>query len=139
LDAPEKGLRGALTYTFVDAEFSKGQFVHNTIPGTPRNLVNASLGYSLIPNLWITLDWQLLNDFYRINDLNNNLGKGDNFGVLNLRIQYEIPTVTFFVKFENVTNEEYVAFQSSNATNLNGAGENPMPPLGITAGVSVKF
>jgi iron complex outermembrane receptor protein len=139
LDVPARGLRSSVTYAFTDAEFVRGQFAGNTIPATPAHLLNASVGVSCLPNLWVDLDWRLVNDFYRINDFRNVLGKGDNFGVLNLRIQYETPTVQAFLKITNLTNEEYVEFQSSNASNLTGAGENPMPPIAFTAGVTVKF
>lgn len=132
-------LRTYVTYTVVDAEFRKGQFAGNTIPGTPTHLLNAGGGFSPVKGFWIDLDWQLVNDFYRINDFRNILPKADNYGVLNLKLEYENPTVRMFVKIENLTNEEYVSFQSSNASNLLGAGESPSPPTTFVGGVTLKF
>jgi hypothetical protein len=41
---------------------------------------------------------------------------------------------------ENITSEEYVSFQSSNGHTLNtGAGENPMPRIGVLAGLEFTF
>jgi len=137
--ASEPGVRGSATYTLTDAEFRKGAFVSNTIPGTPTHLLNVGVGVSPVDSLWIDLDWQLVNDYVRINDFANTLPKADNYGVLNLTIQYERPSVTVFFKIQNLTNEEYVAFQASNASNLLGAGENPMPPISFVGGITLKF
>ena len=148
VEFPQEHFRGYVTYTVVDAEFRKGQFAGNTVPGTPRHTLNAGVGISPIESLWIDLDWQVANDFFRINDMNNNLGKADNYGLLNLTVHYELPqakggqgapVIGAYLKVENITNEEYVTFQSSNGANLNGAGEFPMPPTTVTGGVTVQF
>ncbi len=138
LELPDQ-LRAYVNYTVVDAEFRKGRFASNTIPGTPTHLLNAGAGFSLVKGFWIDLEWQLVNDFYRINDFSNILPKADNYGVLNLKLEYENPTVRMFLKIENLTNEEYVSFQSSNASNLLGAGESPSPPTTFVGGVTLKF
>jgi outer membrane receptor protein involved in Fe transport len=44
-----------------------------------------------------------------------------------------------FLRVDNLTNEEYGTYQSSNAVNLTGAGEAPAPPLGVVAGLTVSF
>ncbi len=146
LELPEF-LRAYTTYTFVDAEFHKGRFSERTIPGTPEHTFNAGLGVSPCQGFWIDLDWQLVHDYFRINDFNNVL-PADNYGVLNLTFQYEVPesltpghwpSTRAFLKIQNLTSEEYVAFQSSNGSNLNGAGENPAPPIGVVGGVTVRF
>ncbi len=131
--------RGYTSYTVVDALFHKGAFDGNRIPGTPAHQLNAGIGVSPLPGWWVDLDWQLVNDFYRINDLNNALPKADNYGVLNLTFSYQKSWGRAFLTFYNVTNEEYVSFQSSNASSLSGAGDNPMPPLHVIAGISTKF
>lgn len=142
VELPERGLRGYATYTFVDAEFRKGQFKERTIPGTPDHTFNAGVGYSPVESCWINLDWQLVHDFFRINDFNNIL-PGDNYGVLNLTFQYERPfpraNTRWFLTIRNLTNEEYVSFPTSNAANLTGAGENPMPPIHVVAGMTLEF
>ncbi|MBI2885241.1 MAG: TonB-dependent receptor [Candidatus Omnitrophica bacterium] len=131
--------RGYTSYTVVDASFHKGAFDGNRIPGTPAQQLSAGVGVSPLPGWWVDLDWQLVNDFYLINDFNNALPKADNYGVLNLTLAYERSWGRAFLTFYNVTNEEYVSFQSSNATDLSGAGENPMPPLHVVAGIRTKF
>ncbi|PIQ83991.1 MAG: hypothetical protein COV75_04595 [Candidatus Omnitrophica bacterium CG11_big_fil_rev_8_21_14_0_20_63_9] len=141
-------LRGSATYTFVDAEFRKGTFAGLTIPGTPEHILNASLGVSPWPGLWMDLHWQLVQDYLRVNDMSNTLGGADNYGVLDLICQYDVPEPSAgfswadwsaYLKVLNLTNEEYVTYQSSNGTNLNGAGEAPMPPTTFIAGVDVAF
>ena len=148
-DVPRRGLRGYAAYTFVDAEFRKGQFAGRTIPGTPAHTLNAGIGVSPFRSLWIDLDWQLVNGYFRINDVSNSLPAGDNYGVLNLFARYELPRsdahpgwpqAGAYLKIENLTNEEYVAFQSSNGHTLaSGAGENPMPPIGFFGGLELTF
>ncbi len=148
LSLPERGLRGAWTYTFVDAEFRKGAFAGNTLPGTPAHVMTLGAGVSPLPSLWLDLDWQLINDSFRINDVANVL-PADNYNVLNLTLQYDIPRpvagpqgpeAKAFLKLLNLTGAEYSAFQSSNGHTLTtGAGENPAPPFHVIGGVSVRF
>lgn len=147
-ESPNHRLRGYMTYTFVDADFRKGQFAGLAVPGTPKHTANAGIGISPVESLWIDLDWQLVSDFFRTNDMNNTLGKADSYAVLNLRLSYDMPTrltqrgypaATAYLKIENITNEEYVTFQSSNGRNLGGAGQYPMPPVTFTGGVRVTF
>jgi iron complex outermembrane receptor protein len=146
VELPERRVRGYATYTFVDAEFRKGDFSGNTIPGTPAHTVNVGIGVSPLNALWIDLDWQVVSDYFRINDVSNTLPAADNFNVLNLRLDYALPERGHwprghaYLKFQNLTNHEYVAFQSSNGHTLaTGAGENPMPPFGVLGGLRVEF
>jgi iron complex outermembrane receptor protein len=140
--------RAHAVYMFVDAEFRKGQFLENTIPATPEHTFQAGLGVSPWESLWIDLDWRLVHDFFRVNDMNNVLGGADNYGVLDLLVRYDLPTRRrarggpawgAYLKVLNLTNEEYVTFASSNGTNLLGAGEAPMPPLSILVGATLSF
>ncbi len=140
-------LRESLAYTFVDAAFRKGSFSGHTIPGTPEHTLNAGVGVSPLRGLWLDLDWKFVADAFRINDFNNILPV-NTYGVLNLTLQYERPealtrgrgpSMKAFLKVENLTNEQYVAFESSNGSNLKGAGENPAPPIGFFGGLTVKF
>jgi len=142
-------VRGHSAYTFVDAEFRNGPFTERTLPGTPEHLFAASVGVSPLPRLWIDLQWQLAHDYVRFNDLNNVLGGADNYGVLGLLCRYELPrpadakpwhpTASAFFRIDNITNEEYVAFQSSNGVSLLGSGEAPATPTSVVAGVNVEF
>ncbi|MBI2093857.1 MAG: TonB-dependent receptor, partial [Candidatus Omnitrophica bacterium] len=87
----QRGLRGRTAYTFVDAEFIEGAYNERTIPGTPEHTLFASFGVSPLTNFWIDLDWRLVQDFFRINDMENRLGGADNYGVLSLRMRYDVP------------------------------------------------
>ena len=147
LEVPN-ALRSSLAYTVVAAEFRKGPFAHNTIPGTPTHMLTAGLGVSPVESLWVDLDWQLVKDFYRVNDLNNSLKKARGYGVLNLTVQYELPasraargrpSLATYLKIQNITNARYITFQSSNGRNLLGAGDYPMPPITFTGGVEMRF
>lgn len=142
-------VRGHSAYTFVDAEFRNGPFTERTLPGTPEHLFAASIGVSPLPRLWVDLQWQLAHDYVRINDVNNVLAGADNYGVLNLLCQYQLPrpadakpwhpTANAFFRVDNITNEEYVAFQSSNGVSALGAGEAPATPTSVVVGVNVEF
>lgn len=147
-ESPNHRVRGYAAYTFVDAEFSEGAFVGNTIPGTPEHTLHAGVGVSPLESLWVDLDWTLVHDAVRFNDLDNRLSGADNYGVLNLLCRYELPRlrrsgfwpeITAYVKIENITNEEYVTYQSSNGLTLTGAGEAPMPPTTFLGGLTVDF
>ncbi|OGX28500.1 MAG: hypothetical protein A3B78_00150 [Omnitrophica WOR_2 bacterium RIFCSPHIGHO2_02_FULL_67_20] len=145
-ELPDRRVRGYAAYTFIDAEFREGAFVGNTIPGTPEHTFHAGIGASPLDSLWIDLDWTLVADAVRFNDLSNSLSGADNYGVLNLLCRYELPrhgaawpVMTAYFKVDNVTNEEYSTYQSSNSLNLLGAGEAPMPPTTFLGGITVTF
>ena len=134
---PIPGLSARLAYTFLEAEFRKGAFRDNTIPGVPEHRVTTSLSYEPIPRLFLTLDWELVQDFFRINDFNNRL-PGDNYGVLDLGVRLAYDWGSWYVKLQNATNEEYTSFQSSNGTVIS-TGENPAPPISFLIGMTVQF
>ena len=147
-DLPDRRVRGYVTYTFVDAEFREGAFVGNTIPGTPAHTLHAGIGASPLESLWVDLDWTVVAEAVRFNDLTNRLSGADNYGVLNLVCRYDLPrprrtegrpAVSAYLKIENITNEEYVTYQSSNGLNMNGAGEAPMPPTTFLGGIHIAF
>lgn len=141
--------RAHVNYMFVDAIFREGQFVGNSIPGTPKHSMHTGAGVSPLKGLWIDLDWEVINDFYRTNDIRNDLGKADNYGVLNALCSYELPRperatalwpkTTAYLRIDNITNEEYAAYQSSNGTTTTGAGEAPALPRTFFGGVRLEF
>jgi len=141
-------LRGFLNYTFVDARFRKGAFAGNFIPGTPEDTVNAGIGVSPFTSFWMDLEWQIVDRYYRINDVTNTFPR-QGFGALNLSFQYDLPvpknhvgwsSAHAYLKLQNLTNEEYVAFASSNGHTLaTGAGDNPMPPFNVLWGINLTF
>ena len=134
---PDPRLRSTLTYTFMDAEFRTGAFNGNTLPAVPDHRLTANLTAELIPNLFGSLDWLLVQDLFRINDFNNTL-PADNYGVLNLGLRWEHENTSVYFTIENVTNEEYTSFQSSNGVTVS-TGENPSPPITFRGGVKVRF
>ena len=140
--------RTSIAYTYVDSEFTKGALNGHTIPGSPEHTLHTVAGISPLEDLWVDLDWRLVSRFRRINDFANILPAADNYGVLNLITQYDVPQrllgergphMNVYLRIENVTNEEYAMYQSSNSVNLLGAGEAPMPPRGFFGGVHIRF
>jgi iron complex outermembrane receptor protein len=134
---PWRSLTSRLTYTFLETEFRKGEFKGRTIPGVPEHRLTASVSYEPVPGLFLSADWLLVQDVFRINDFQN-VVPGDNYGVLHLgaRLVYEQASVYF--RIENVTNEEYTTFQSSSGSVVS-TGENPAPPISFVGGVTVRF
>jgi iron complex outermembrane receptor protein len=135
--SPLPQVSGRLTYTFLEAEFRKGGFRGNAIPGVPEHRVTAHLACEPVPKLTLTLDWLLVQDFFRVNDFNNRL-PGDNYGVLDLGVRFAHAPIEVYAKVLNVTSEEYTSFQSSNGTVIS-TGENPAPPTTWLLGVTVRF
>jgi iron complex outermembrane receptor protein len=143
---PDQRLRASAAYTFMDAEFRKGTFNARTIPGAPEHTFHASLGVSPVDALWIDLDWTLVADAVRFNDVRNQLSGADNYGVLDLTCRYALPgpnggggpDMSAYLKVHNLTNEEYVTYQSSDGAAIS-AGEAPMPPTTVLAGVTLDF
>lgn len=128
-----------LAYTFIDAEFRKGAYAGNSIPSVPDHAFSLFTEYQ--PE-WmrggaIWFHWELVADFFRINDFSNQL-PGDNYGVLDMGMRYTYDWATFYITVENVTDEEYTKFQSSTG-NVISTGENPMPPRSYLAGMQIDF
>jgi outer membrane receptor protein involved in Fe transport len=134
---PVPGLRAEAAYTFMEAEFHKGPYKGNTLPGVPQHEFAGSLVYAIIPGLSCSLDWHVRQDAYRINDFRETL-KAQNYGTLDLTWRYTYKNVSAFFKVENLTNEEYTTFQSSTGTVV-ATGENPAPPRGYLGGVTFSF
>ncbi len=134
---PIPGLSARLAYTFLDAKFRKGPFRGKTIPSVPEHRLTTSLSYEPVPRLFLALDWELIQDFFRINDFNNRL-PGDNYGVLDLGVRLAYDWGSVYLKIQNATNEEYTSFQSSNGTVIS-TGENPSPPRSFLIGLTVQF
>ena len=135
--SPIPQLTGRVTYTFVNAEFRKGDFAGNKIPATPEHRVTAHLAYEPVPHLACTLDWVSVRDFFRINDFANTL-RGHNYGVLNLGAEFTYETYSVYVKILNATNTEYSSFQSSNGVAIS-TGEYPAPPISFLGGIKLRF
>ncbi len=147
---PAEGrVRGGLAYTFLDAEFLKGAFRGRTIPGVPPHTLSTNVGVSPLPGLWVDVNWRVVGRAVRFNDFDNILDKARSYGVVDLVAQYDVPQrwlggprgpeATAYLRIDNLTSEEYSSYQSSNSVSLAGAGEAPMPPIGFTGGVSVRF
>ncbi|MBI4343639.1 MAG: TonB-dependent receptor [Candidatus Omnitrophica bacterium] len=134
---PLERLDTRLAYTFIEAEFRKGEFKGRAIPGVPEHRFTASLIYELVPGFFATADWLLVQDGFRINDFNNTL-PADNYGVLNLGVRLVYGNLTVYFTVENATNEEYTTFQSSNGV-IVSTGENPAPPTSFIAGLTLRF
>lgn len=134
---PVERLTSAITYTFMDAEFRTGAFKGMTIPIVPDHRLTFNLTYEVIPHVTCAFDWLLVHDFFRINDFSNVL-PADNYGVLNFTTRWGYDNMSLYFKIENLTNEEYTAFQSSNGVTIS-TGENPSPPLSVLGGVTLRF
>lgn len=135
---PIPQLTSLLTYTFLEAEFGKGPYKNKSLPGVPEHQATLHLTYKPIPKLQCSLDWMIVHDFFRINDFTNSL-PGDNYGVLNLGLRYQVkPNATLHFRVENATNEEYTSFQSSNGVTVS-TGENPAPQTVFAAGLTLEF
>jgi len=134
---PIPHLTAQASYTFMDAEFHKGTFKNNSLPGVPEHKLVARADYEAIPGLFLSANWLLSHDGFRINDFTNSF-ESDNYGTLDLGLRYAWRNLTAFFTIENVTDEEYTTFQSSSGTSVS-TGENPAPPRGYVTGVTVSF
>lgn len=126
-----------LNYMFVKARFSKGPFDNYRIPITPEHTLKTGLSWKPLKGLTTSFDWVIVSRQFRVNDFNN-IMPADNYGYLNLGAQYEKADYNIYLKVQNLTNEEYITFQSSNGTTVAG-GENPAPPVNFVAGIEYKF
>jgi iron complex outermembrane receptor protein len=134
---PIAGLTSSWHYTFLEAEFRKGSFKGNTLPGVPEHALKNHTAYEPLEGLLFWWDWTLINDFFRINDFANAL-PGDNYGLMDVGVRFTYRDTTVFFTIENVTDEEYTSFQSSNGTTV-ATGENPAPPRAYLTGITWQF
>jgi len=134
---PLPHLTSTLTYTHLDATFRKGPFQHHRLPAVPQDRFAADLTYEPLPHLFCSIDWLAVHGFFRINDFNNTL-PGRDYGVVNLNVRFVHDHVIVYGKIENLLNEEYSSFQSSNGVTAS-TGENPAPPTSFLLGLTLKF
>ncbi len=124
-------------YAFVKARFHEGLYTGYRLPLTPEHHLKMGGAVKLHPRLTVGLDWELVNRQFRINDFLNQL-PADNYGVARLTLRYTHKHFLTYLNLENVTNEEYTTFQSSDGTTIS-TGEHPAPPFWVLGGVVVRF
>ncbi len=111
-------------YTYTRAEFDNGRFDGKTVPLVPGSAWTA--GTSLGP--W--RGWSLMvratgvSDRFALNDFSNIFPQAD-YWTLGTRLAYKQGAWEFYVRGDNVLNEEYSSFITSNGANT--INVNPAP------------
>lgn len=128
-----------LSSGFSDSAFDGGAYSGNPLPLNPKQKYSAYASYDF-GNYWnARLEWLWVRDQIRGNDFNGRL-KATDYNLLNLKLGYHKDDFTFFVRLDNLLNEEYSTSQGSNGLTIVGENtENPMPLLSVTVGIDYVF
>ena len=135
---PLQRLDIALGYRYTKAEFSGGAFEGKTIPMVPESKLNMSLSYTFMEYCSIFIDTVYRGKVFLVNDVNNVLDTLDSYWVTNLKIAYHKDEIELYAGVNNVCNEIYSEYASTNST-ATVRGFYPSPERNYYWGVKYSF
>ena len=97
-------------YSYQDPIFHKGSFSGKTIPWVPNHKANMGLKYAFLKNFSLNVTENYIGSMYRINDVNNSLGKIKGYFTTDLGLNYKYNSLTIRASVNNLFNEYYYEF-----------------------------
>ncbi|MGM0565365.1 MAG: TonB-dependent receptor [Bacteroidota bacterium] len=143
----ELALHAAYTfsdYTFLDFKEEGADYSGNQIPGIPRHRAFAGFDLKLAEHFILKYSW-LFSGKFPLNDENDIFYGGHNRMNMELNYQRKIAdqwSVDGFLRFGNITGEEYAAMVVVNAVGFGGASPRfyyPGQPENIHAGLRINY
>lgn len=131
-------------YTFLDFTEEGTDFSGNQIPGIPKHRGFAGFDLKMAEHFTLKYSW-LLSGKFPLNDENDIFYGGDNRMNMELNYQRKLAerwTVNGFLRFGNITGEEYAAMVVVNAVGFGGASPRfyyPGQPENIHAGLRINY
>lgn len=136
---PCNAFDSSVGYTFVDAEFTKGENDGQDIPLVPQDKVDVTGRFHFPQGVLAQVRWSHVSEQYLGGDTANVGPKLEDYGVLDLLVRYTptaSPQVDVFAAIDNVLNEEYAAL------GYKGYSEDayyPSPGIAYRAGLTYRF
>ncbi|MDP8233985.1 MAG: TonB-dependent receptor [Candidatus Saelkia tenebricola] len=126
-------------YTYVDAQYRKGDYKGKSIPMVPEHSFKTDISYLFSNGLTFYLDLLYRSSVYQINDPSNIYKKGDSYWVTNMKIDYKYKdNWSFYLGINNLLDEEYSEYVAY-STMCSKNGIYPSPGRNYYAGVKYSF
>ena len=84
-------------YTYLNAKIKDGVYEGKTIPWVPKNKYSIRTDYK-INDISIGAEYLYIGSLYSVSDWNNNLGKVENYSLVNLSSSYNYKILIFIVE-----------------------------------------
>ncbi len=122
-------------YTYTRAKFDGGLFHSRDIPLVPTHKWSAGFVWDVLKNLSISVQATGVYDQFVLNDFNNRF-PSENYWVLGGRISYHRDHWEIYARGENVLDEEYSSFVTSDGVST--INFNPAPTSYFEVGFKIK-
>lgn len=129
---PARGWKGFASFTFTDAAFENGAFDDKNVPLVPETQWSAGVEWAPAHDWTVLFEAQGVDKRYALNDLNN-LFEAEDYWTAGLEVRRNLPHGQAFVKMNNLLNEEYSAFTTSDGVSV--LNLNPAPEFQVEGGL----
>lgn len=93
-------------YTYLNAKIKDGVYEGKTIPWVPKNKYSIRTDYK-INDISIGAEYLYIGSLYSVSDWNNNLGKVEDYSLVNLSSSYNYKNINIYGGINNIFNKEY--------------------------------
>lgn len=135
---PFQKLELSTSFTYQDAEFRAGDNDGKAVPWVPTYQGNFGLSAAFKEFFTASLIGHYIGPRFAINDQRNELSKAPGHFVTNLKLAFEKGNIETFITINNLLNEEYNTYESTNAAGTT-RDFYPAPEANYLFGVNVKF
>ena len=123
-------------YAYTDSSFDNGVFAGKNIPMVPETRWSSGVAWQG-PDGWsAAIQASAVMDRFALNDFNNRFPAED-YWTADLKIQKTIKNSELFFKIQNLFDEEYSSFVTSDGVSV--VNVNPSPGFNVEGGVRFKF
>jgi iron complex outermembrane recepter protein len=139
---PFDWLEGYVTYTWLDAKFSKDDFKGNRVPMVPENKMTLGANWRILEqdlvSMFLNYNAEAIGSQFPISDQKNILPKNKGYFVNNLKATLKCGGLTLFFACNNIFDVKYSEYSVSNTA---GTVDNYYPASGRSfhTGISAKF
>lgn len=127
-----------LNYTYLNADFEKGQFCGNKVPMVPQHKIAWGVNLFFMKFLEMNFNSEYITEQYSINDQENHMPKLKSHFVCNAKITAKYKGLKLFFGVNNMFDERYSEIAVSNANNT-VTDFFPAPDRNYVFGTSWEF
>lgn len=93
-------------YTYLNAKIKDGEYEGKTIPWVPKNKYSIRTDYK-INDVSIGAEYLYMGSLYSVSDWNNNLGKVEDYSLVNISTSYNHKNINVYGGVNNIFDKEY--------------------------------
>jgi len=130
------GLKVFANYTYTEARFDNGIFDRKAVPLVPESQWSAGVEVGPVADWTVRLEAAGVDQRFALNDLNN-LFKAEDYWISDLEIRRAVPHGDIYIKMNNLFDEQYSQFATSDGVSV--LNLNPSPGFNLEAGVRLEI